>query len=178
MSKHEISIAQAIAQAQTDSEFKAALLADPKKALQGKGVTFPAEHQVVLLVNTATDQHVVVPSQPLAEAQRVAVLPRDPSAQQLTQWVITTVQSGGALADSMLSNPVDVLRNHGAKVPQSVKVSVHRNTDSITYLALANQDVAAEADGELSEERLDAVSGGWGLIVSRAAVIFQPLNRL
>lgn len=169
MSNHEIVIAQTVAQALTDAEFNAALQADPKKALAKKGVSLPAEHQVVVLVDTATRQHLVVPNQPIPEAQRLSALPRDPSAFQLQRWAITTVQSGGPIADSLLSNPVGVLRGNGVQVPQSVQVTVHRNTDSTTYIALPHSSQAAE--GELDEQQLDSVAGGIGLMVSAGRVL-------
>lgn len=179
MSNHEIVIAQAVAQAQADSEFKAALLADPKKALASKGVKLPVEHRVVLLVDTATKQHVIVPTQPLPESQRVSVLPRDPSSYQLVLWTITTVQAGGPMADSLLNNPVGVLREKGVKVPQSIQVSVHRNTDSTTHIAIPHEAQADQAEGELSEERLDSVVGGisWFLVVKGGKPILLVNSR-
>jgi len=160
MSDQNIRLAQAIAHALTDAEFKNALIADPAKALQSRGITYPAGHQFVVHQEDLTHKFVAVPHEPIPEAQRLTVLPRNPTAYQMAVWAITEIQSGGPLSATLLENPVNVLRNQGANIPQSVHVSLVRNTESTTHIVIPYQGTKELAGEELNDEMLDQVAGG------------------
>jgi hypothetical protein len=160
MSKHAVQIAEAVAHALVDEAFKKSLISDPVAALASRGITFPEGHQVVVHQDTAAHRSLVVPTHPLPEAQRLTVLPRNPTAYQMALWVITEIQAGGPLADSLRQNPLTVLRNQGTFIPQSLQVVVHCNTESTTHLVVPQQGPTEMAGEELSDEMLDAVAGG------------------
>lgn len=174
MFDHEIVTAQIVAEALTDAELKAALLADPRRTLAQRGIEIPADHQVVVLRHTAERLHLVVPNQPLSEAQRLSALPEDPSFYQLQQWVSTAVQAGGSLADGLVSRPAEVLRSNGVDVPAAVQVTVHRNTASTTHIAIVDVAQDSADDGQVSEQLLSFAVKPKGYMVGPWAVILQP----
>ncbi len=55
----------------------------------------------------------------------------------------------------LLSNPTEVLRAEGVPVPEGNEVRVVENTARLTYLPLPARP------GDLSDEQLDAVAGGF-----------------
>jgi hypothetical protein len=160
MSDNHVRLSQVIAHALTNADFKKALIADPAKALASQGLTFPAGHSFVLHQEDLTHKVVAVPHNPIPEAQRLTVLPRNPTAYQMALWAITEIQSNGPLAATLLQNPVNVLRNQGAHIPQSLHVSVVRNTESTTHIVLPYQGTKELAGEELNDEMLDQVAGG------------------
>ncbi len=160
MSNQHVRLSQVIAHALTDAEFKKALIADPGKALASQGLTFPAGHQFVLHQEDLTHKIVAVPHDPIPEAQRLTVLPRNPTAYQMALWAITEVQSGGPLAATLLENPVTVLRNQGANIPKALNVVMVRNTATTTHIVIPYQGTKELAGHELDDEMLDQVAGG------------------
>lgn len=174
MFDHEIVTAQIVAEALTDAELKAALLADPRRTLAQRGALLPADHEVVVLRHSPKRLHLVVPNQPLPEAQRLSALPDEPSFYQLQQWVSTVVQAGGPRADSLVSRPAELLRGNGVPVPEEVQVAVHRNTEATTYIALLDVDRGAEDDGQISEQPVSFAAGFSGYMVGSWGVMIKP----
>ena len=64
----------------------------------------------------------------------------------------------------LLTNPAEVLTEHGIPVPSAITVKVVENTEKLVYLTLP-----VRPSGELSESELQQVSGGIIAILIGAA---------
>lgn len=66
----------------------------------------------------------------------------------------------------LLSNPKAVFaKESGEQLPKDIEIEVIQETANKVYLVLPNSPVTSVAEGELSEEALEAVAGGatvWG----------------
>jgi Nitrile hydratase, alpha chain len=78
------------------------------------------------------------------------------NARRFGQLVARTWQDA-ALKQRLLESPAAVLAEAGIAVPSGVEVRVVENTDRETYLVLPRQP----AEGELSDEQLQQVPGGF-----------------
>lgn len=85
-------VAATVAQCATDPTLRAQFLRSPRTVLRARGLTVPAEVQIVHLQNTETLTHLVVPGTYSAEVRtrlnqpghRVSYLPADPKKLYVT----------------------------------------------------------------------------------------------
>jgi hypothetical protein len=69
----------------------------------------------------------------------------------------------------LLADPMTVLKEYGLAIPQDVEFRVVENTDKIVYLILP-----PEPAGQLSEEELERVAGGFTQITIHLASCEGP----
>lgn len=68
--------------------------------------------------------------------------------------IIAKAWSDGNFKTKLLANPMETLQAEGIEVPKGIKVNAVENTDEQFFL------VIPKAPGDLTDEQLDAVSGG------------------
>ena len=84
-----------------------------------------------------------------------------------------------AFKKRFMSEPKKVLAEFGMEVPEGLDVKVVENTDKVMYLAIPPAP-ARPKGGELSDNQLDAVSGGAGTtapVLSPTVIKYQTVTR-
>jgi Nitrile hydratase, alpha chain len=71
--------------------------------------------------------------------------------------VVARAWSDETFKRRLLAEPAAVLREQGIEVPSEVEVRMVENTDRVVHLVLP----PTPAEGELSDEQLDRVAGGF-----------------
>jgi hypothetical protein len=71
--------------------------------------------------------------------------------------VVARAWSDEPFKQRLLAEPAAVLREQGIEVPSQLEVRVVENTDRLVHLVLPT----TPADGELSDDQLDGVAGGF-----------------
>ena len=82
--------------------------------------------------------------------------------QELMQAIITKAWEDEAFKQALLENPVEAIRNatgHTVSVPEGKKLVVRDQTDENTYYINIPLKTAQD-DVELTDDQLEAVSGG------------------
>ena len=64
-----------------------------------------------------------------------------------------------AFKQNLIKNPAAALKAAGIEVPEGVEIKVVENTDALVHVI-----VPTSSTGELSDDELDNVSGGFGFI--------------
>jgi len=81
---------------------------------------------------------------------------------ELEQRVIQKSQEDSAFRASLLADPKAAIEQElGTSLPAGVQVHVLEESSNAFYLVLP-QDTQGGAEGELSDQDLEAVAGGWG----------------
>lgn len=70
--------------------------------------------------------------------------------------VVAKTWSDPAFKARLTADPKSVLAEHGVSVPEGVDLKVVENSDKVVHLTLP-----AKPSGDLSDEQLDEVAGGW-----------------
>ena len=115
--------ARLVARAWTDADFKARLLADPKKACAEMGIDATSMNEFVVLENTESVRNLVVCT--LCSCYPRPILGRPPD------WYKSFNYRSRAVND-----PRGVIREFGQDLADSVEVRVHDSTADIRYLVL------------------------------------------
>ncbi|HEY1371257.1 MAG TPA: nitrile hydratase subunit alpha [Candidatus Binatia bacterium] len=130
--------ARIVARAWTDADFKARLIADPKKACAELGIDATSLNEFVVLENTDKVRHMVVCT--LCSCYPRPILGRPPD------WYKSLNYRSRAVSD-----PRGVMREFGQSVGPEVEVRVHDSTADIRYLVLPIRPAGTEG---LSERQL------------------------
>ena len=75
--------------------------------------------------------------------------------QDIIAWLIAKAWQDDAFKQALLNNPRATIENEGIEVPEGMEVVVVEQTENRIVLVLP-----PAPEGDLSEEQLDAVSGG------------------
>ena len=78
---------------------------------------------------------------------------------QINQWgqIVAKAWQDDIFKKRLVAEPAVVLKEHGIQVPAGVQLRVVENTDQVIHLTLPAQP----REGELSDEELEGVAGGW-----------------
>ena len=131
--------ARLVARAWTDPDFKARLMADPKKVCAEMGIDASTLNEFVILENTERVRHMVVCT--LCSCYPRPILGRPPD------WYKSFNYRKRAVND-----PRGVMREFGFEVPGDVEVRVHDSTADMRYLVIPARPAGTE---DLSVEELE-----------------------
>ena len=131
--------ARLVARAWTDPDFKARLMADPKKVCAEMGIDASTLNEFVILENTDRVRHMVVCT--LCSCYPRPILGRPPD------WYKSFNYRKRAVND-----PRGVMREFGFEVPGDVEVRVHDSTADMRYLVIPARPAGTE---DLSVEELE-----------------------
>jgi nitrile hydratase len=132
--------ARVVARAWDDPGFKARLLADGSKAMEGMGIE-PDGLKLVVVENTEAAHNVVVCTLCSCYPRNLLGLPPD--------WYKTR-----AYRSRMVKEPRAVLSEFGFELPGDVQVRVHDSTADMRYMVLPRRPAGTEG---WSRERLEAM---------------------
>ena len=131
--------ARLVARAWTDPDFKARLMADPKKVCAEMGIDASTLNEFVILENTERVRHMVVCT--LCSCYPRPILGRPPD------WYKSFNYRKRAVND-----PRGVMREFGMEVPGDVEVRVHDSTADMRYLVIPERPAGTE---DLSVDELE-----------------------
>lgn len=133
--------ARLVARAWSDPEFKARLMADPKKVCAEMGIDASTLNEFVILENTDRVRHMVVCT--LCSCYPRPILGRPPD------WYKSFNYRKRAVND-----PRGVMREFGLDVPDGVEVRVHDSTADMRYLVIPARPAGTEDLGVEELEKL------------------------
>ena len=133
--------ARLVARAWTDPDFKARLMADPKKVCAEMGIDASTLNEFVILENTDRVRHMVVCT--LCSCYPRPILGRPPD------WYKSFNYRKRAVND-----PRGVMREFGLEVPDDVEVRVHDSTADMRYLVIPERPAGTEDLGVDELEKL------------------------
>ena len=133
--------ARLVARAWTDPDFKARLMADPKKVCAEMGIDASTLNEFVILENTDRVRHMVVCT--LCSCYPRPILGRPPD------WYKSFNYRKRAVND-----PRGVMREFGMEVPGDVEVRVHDSTADMRYLVIPERPAGTENLGVEELEKL------------------------
>ncbi len=133
--------ARLVARAWTDPDFKARLMADPKKVCAEMGIDASTLNEFVILENTDRVRHMVVCT--LCSCYPRPILGRPPD------WYKSFNYRKRAVND-----PRGVMREFGMEVPDDVEVRVHDSTADMRYLVIPERPAGTEGLGVEELEKL------------------------
>ena len=133
--------ARLVARAWTDPDFKARLMADPKKVCAEMGIDASTLNEFVILENTDRVRHMVVCT--LCSCYPRPILGRPPD------WYKSFNYRKRAVND-----PRGVMREFGMEVPGDVEVRVHDSTADMRYLVIPERPAGTEDLGVEELEKL------------------------
>ena len=133
--------ARLVARAWTDPDFKAKLMADPKKVCAEMGIDASTLNEFVILENTDRVRHMVVCT--LCSCYPRPILGRPPD------WYKSFNYRKRAVND-----PRGVMREFGLEVPGDVEVRVHDSTADMRYLVIPARPAGTEDLGVEELEKL------------------------
>ena len=131
--------ARLVARAWTDPDFKARLMADPKKVCAEMGIDASTLNEFVILENTDRVRHMVV-------CTLCSCYPR-PTLGRPPDWYKSFNYRKRAVND-----PRGVMREFGLEVPGDVEVRVHDSTADMRYLVIPARPAGTE---DLSVDELE-----------------------
>lgn len=156
-------ISYILEKASHEPAYKKELLKHPKEVLSKEGVDIEKK-KINCYENTSRDFHVIVPSKPLEEKQKLSTLSKNASLEQIMRFIITQVQTNTSLKERLLSNASEVLKEKGVKLPQNLNIHVHQSTPDTGCLVVPR---APTNDTELNDFEMQAIAGGAGSFFGR-----------
>jgi hypothetical protein len=162
---------EVVTKAWEDPAFKQRLLGDPRAVLQEHGLMVPAGTAVQVVEGTAETMYLALPTKPAAELSdeqlaRLAGEGEGP-ARKVGQLLIK-VWEDPTFKRRLVADPRAVLQEHGLPLPDGQAVRVVEDTAETVHLILPPKP----AEGELSDEQLEQVTGGMvGLLIFGGAML-------
>jgi hypothetical protein len=151
-------IEQIVTRAWEDEAFKQELLSDPKPAIeQATGEKLPEGLIVRVVQETPESRFLLLPSPSEVTPEMLEQLRQGEAG--AFSLVIARSLEDEAFKQQLISDPNRVIEQElGISIPPSVQLQVLEQEPNLQYLVLPQQP---DAEGELSEEELEAVAGGW-----------------
>ena len=149
--------ARLVARAWTDPEFKARLMADPKKVCAEMGIDASTLNEFVILENTDRVRHMVVCT--LCSCYPRPILGRPPD------WYKSFNYRKRAVND-----PRGVMREFGLEADDDVEVRVHDSTADMRYLVIPARPAGTEDLGVEELEKLVTRDSMIGVVDALPAV--------
>lgn len=139
---------------QSSEELKNRFLSEPKSVLIEMGIEVPDSIIVKVHEDTATVRNFVIPVKSTDEDETTASNP-------LFRKAIAKAYSDASFKTQLINNPkTAIAKLTDESLPEELDICVHENTPTLKHLVIF-VDSAGE---ELSEQELEAVAGGIGLI--------------
>ena len=148
----EAKIEEVFEKAWADKAFKQELLNNPKAVLTKElGLTIPENVEMTALEETANTRYLVIP-----KSSDIDVKAAEVDEEPIVRLIARAAQNP-ALKQELLSSPKAVIKRElGISLPEGAELNVVEETENTAYFLLPQ-----EPSEELSEEELEAVSGGW-----------------
>ncbi len=90
-------------------------------------------------------------------------MPENKSRQEFEADLVAKSWKDEAFKQDLLSNPkATISKEFGTPIPDNIEVRVLEENPTTLYIVLPVKPVDLEAEGELSDEALEAVAGGSG----------------
>ena len=143
-----------IGKAVVDETFRKDLIANPKAVLQKEfGAELPADVEVEVLEFTPKKAYVVIPVRPAGDVE----VPKESDAKTAFEKMILRAWSDEAFKEEVLASPKTALNkvDPNTELPDDLEVEALEETAQKAYILLPS-----ERPSELSDEDLEAVSGG------------------
>jgi hypothetical protein len=158
-------IEQIVTHVWEDEDFKQELLSNPKAVIEREsGEKLPEAVEVRVLQETPSTRYLALPSGNMTAKERQEVLQqlREGAAGEFSSLMIRSLEDN-AFKQELLSQPNAVIeRELGITLPEGADIRVVEQESNIRYLVLPWRPDLLE-EGELSEEALEAIAGGWCL---------------
>jgi hypothetical protein len=161
----EVKIEQVFEKAWADEAFKQELLNNPKAVLTKElGLTIPENVEMTALEETPNTRYLVIP-----KSSDIDVKAAEVDEEPIVRLIARAAQDP-ALKQELLSSPKAVIKRElGISLPEGAELNVVEETENTAYFLLPQ-----EPSEELSEEELEAVSGGWiGAAVAAAGLAWD-----
>lgn len=156
-----------LVRAWSDAGFRERLRREPEAVLAEYEIPVPAGAEVVVLEDTPTRAHVVIPA---AETFARRDEPAGKAASPVER-VIAAAATDAAMRRKLEEAPSETLRAAGVSLPPDLEISVVRETADRTFVVLPSPP----DEGEVSDEDLISASGGVGPIVVTAVTVVTSM---
>lgn len=95
--------------------------------------------------------------------------------QTVNQWgqIVAKAWQDDKFKNRLLAEPAAVFQEFGVEVPAGVQLRVVENTDQVVHLTLP----AEPREGELSDDDLENVAGGFGSVLASFAYAAKALSK-
>ena len=155
MTEQRNAMAELFAACWKDEALKARFMSDPKAVLTEHGIDIFDNVAVKVVENTDNTVHITMPMPPDGhEELSIEELTQRSSAAKL----FVACWKDEALKARFMSDPKAVLAERGVDIPGGIDVKVVENTDNCVHITMP---AAPAGDGELSDEELSNVAGGF-----------------
>jgi hypothetical protein len=161
MTDENTAIEQIVTRAWEDEEFKQELVNNPKPVIEQATGEKLSEGLIIRVVQeTANIRYIILPPQSEISPEKLEQMKQDPSGD--FSAVMIRALEDESFKQELLSQPTAVIeREVGITLPESAEIRVLEQQSNMRYLVLPMQPDSLEG-GELSEEELEAVAGGFG----------------
>lgn len=140
-----------------DAFFKQRFIKSPKQVLKEEGIEFPESIELKVLENSEKCFFVVIPERQLIKKRELEKLPKHPSFEEISNYLITCAQKNKDIKNQLLENPKKILLKEGFVIPEDIAITVCENTNTKKYIIIPKKVLK-----EISEAELTAICGGRG----------------